>query len=237
MSESPLAKQAYEAIADSYAAMIETKPHNAYCERPAMIAMWPHLVGKRVLDAGCGPGLYAQLLNQRGARVTAVDVSDRMLQHARERLGPAADLRIVNLEQPLTMFADQEFDFINAPLCLDYVGRWRELFKEFYRILSSSGSVQFSCGHPAADAELFKTDNYYSIERVQCTWKGFGKPVVMPSFRRSLAEILMPLVEAGFRLTAIVEPQPTEDFLASDPLRYQRIVHRPCFLCIQAAKG
>ncbi|MDO5496053.1 MAG: class I SAM-dependent methyltransferase [bacterium] len=39
--------------------------------------------GSRVLDLGCGPGLYALRLARRGIHVTGVDVSQRSLEHAR----------------------------------------------------------------------------------------------------------------------------------------------------------
>lgn len=51
MPEPPIAYQAYQELADHYAALIDTKPHNAYYERPAMLGMLPELRGKRVLDA------------------------------------------------------------------------------------------------------------------------------------------------------------------------------------------
>lgn len=34
----PIALDAYEKLADAYAEMIETKPHNAYLERPATLS-------------------------------------------------------------------------------------------------------------------------------------------------------------------------------------------------------
>lgn len=40
--------------------------------------------GTRVLDLGCGPGLYAQRLARTGAAVTGVDVSARSLGYARD---------------------------------------------------------------------------------------------------------------------------------------------------------
>jgi len=40
--------------------------------------------GSRVLDLGCGPGLYASRLARRGAVVTGIDVSRRSLESARE---------------------------------------------------------------------------------------------------------------------------------------------------------
>jgi SAM-dependent methyltransferase len=118
MIAKPIAYDAYQQLADQYAALIDIKPHNAYCERPAMIAMWPALADKRVLDAGCGPGVYNQLLCERRANVTSIDVSDRMIELARRRLGPTADLRLMDLTQPLDQFASGEFDFVNAPVLI-----------------------------------------------------------------------------------------------------------------------
>lgn len=236
MSQKPIAYAAYQKLANHYAAHVETKPHNAYYERPAMVKLWPDLNGKRVLDAGCGPGVYAELLIARGANVTAIDISDRMIELARQRLGQQADLRLIDLTQPLSMFGDGEFDFVNAPLCLDYIEDWHALFRDFHRILKPNGLFQFSCGHPAFDAEYFQTKNYFSVEAVKCTWRGFGIPVEMPSYRRSLQEILMPIADSGFVLKQIVEPLPTEQFRLSDPRRYATLMQRPGFVCVQVSK-
>jgi len=45
--------------------------------------------GDTVLDAGCGPGVHAIRAARRGRRVVAVDISEQMLRHARERAGAA----------------------------------------------------------------------------------------------------------------------------------------------------
>ncbi len=49
--------------------------------------------GSRVLDLGCGPGLYCTELARRGLRVTGVDFSQSSIQYAREQ-AEAAGLRI-----------------------------------------------------------------------------------------------------------------------------------------------
>ena len=41
--------------------------------------------GSRVIDLGCGPGLYANRLARRGATVTGVDISPRSIQYAIEQ--------------------------------------------------------------------------------------------------------------------------------------------------------
>jgi len=43
--------------------------------------------GDRVLDLGCGPGLYAHRLGRMGLRVTGIDCSRSSLKYARERAG------------------------------------------------------------------------------------------------------------------------------------------------------
>lgn len=47
------------------------------------------LTGKRVLDLGCGPGLYALPMAQRGAHVTGLDFSATSLAHARREAAAA----------------------------------------------------------------------------------------------------------------------------------------------------
>jgi len=79
----PVAREAYEKLADSYAARAPTKPHNAYYERPATLSLLGEVAGKRVLDAGCGPGIYAEELVARGAEVVGFDASGRMVELAR----------------------------------------------------------------------------------------------------------------------------------------------------------
>ncbi|MEM9624364.1 MAG: class I SAM-dependent methyltransferase [Pseudomonadota bacterium] len=43
------------------------------------------LAGKRVMDLGCGPGLYAERLHACGARVTGVDWSASSVEYAQQR--------------------------------------------------------------------------------------------------------------------------------------------------------
>jgi 2-polyprenyl-3-methyl-5-hydroxy-6-metoxy-1,4-benzoquinol methylase len=93
MSDKPVASDAYETLAEAYAAVIETKPHNAYCERPATLSLLPDVKNKRVLDARRGPGIYSEWLIKHGAEVVAVDASLKMVKLAKQRLGGAAEVR------------------------------------------------------------------------------------------------------------------------------------------------
>ena len=237
MSDKPVAFDAYETLAEAYAAAIDTKPHNAYCERPATLSLLPDVKNRRVLDAGCGPGIYSEWLIERGAEVVAVDASPKMVGLAKQRLGGAAEVRQADLGKPLDFLGDASFDVVLSPLVLEYVEDWRGAFAECYRILRSGGHIVFSVTHPFSDYLYYKSVNYYETELVGCEWRGFESVKVhMPSFRRPLSAMLNPLLEAGFHLERIVEPKPTKEFKEADPKHYEELSRLPCFLCVRAGK-
>jgi 2-polyprenyl-3-methyl-5-hydroxy-6-metoxy-1,4-benzoquinol methylase len=109
VSQKPIALDAYQSLAEAYAARIDTKPHNAYYERPATLSLLPEVKGKRVLDACCGPGVYAEWLAGHGAEVVAFDVSAKMVRFARERLGAKAQVLQADLDQPLDFLKNSWF--------------------------------------------------------------------------------------------------------------------------------
>ena len=237
MPHRPIALEAYEALAEAYAAVVDTKPHNAYYERPATLALLPDDTGLRVLDAGCGPGVYAEWLADRGAKVVALDVSPRMVEIARQRLGSRAEVRVADLGQPLTFLESGSFDLVLSALVLEYVEDWRAAAFEFHRVLRPGGVLVVSVTHPFFDFNYFRSESYFETEFVHAEWSGF-RPVrvQMPTFRRSLQETLNPFLEAGFHLDRIVEPQPTAEFREADRRHYDELMRQPCFLCIRASK-
>lgn len=225
----------YDRIADRYAERIDTKPHNAYYDRPAVISLWQDLDGRDVLDAGCGPGVYAEELVRRGARVIAGDISQRMRELAAERLGNTA--RVVELDLSAHLpFEDAAFDVVNAPLCLDYIRDWDHAFAEFSRVLKRGGYVVMSAMHPSFDAEYYRTERYFEIEAVSGPWSGFGERFIMNSYRRPLAEFINAPLRAGLVLDKLLEPLPTEEFRNADPRHYAELTHRPAFLMMRLRK-
>lgn len=237
MTDKPLAFDAYEKLADAFAEHVDTKPHNAYYERPATLSLLPDVDGRRVLDAGCGPGAYAEWLVARGAEVVAVDASPRMLELARERVGDAVAFHLADLSRPLAFLDDASFDLVVSPLVIDYVEDWSVPLGEFHRLLRPGGRLVFSCGHPFFDFLYFGTEDYFATERVECEWRGFGDVrVTMPSYRRSLGSALNAVVDAGFTIERLLEPTPTPEFEVADPETYAELTKQPVFLCIRARR-
>ncbi|WP_410765857.1 class I SAM-dependent methyltransferase [Haloferax sp. DFSO60] len=235
MSEppSPVALDAYEAMADEYAARAPEKPFNADLERPATQSLCPNLDGLDVLDAGCGPGITTEHLVSEGANVVGVDLSPRMLHHARERVGRDAEFVRLDLGHRLP-FSDDSFDLIYSSLAITYVEDWNALFSEFARVLRSGGNLVFSTQHPFDDASRLEPDDYFAVEEVTETWDGFGDPVDVTFYRRPMEQIVNPLLDAGFVLERMLEAKPTEQFREKAPETYERISGTTTFLCIRA---
>ena len=65
--------------------------------------------GQRVLEVGCGTGVFLRRAADVGAEVVGVDSSEALLQLARERV-PDADLRLADMEA--LPFEDDSFDVV-----------------------------------------------------------------------------------------------------------------------------
>jgi SAM-dependent methyltransferase len=238
LAREPIALDAYEQLADAFAARIDTKAHNAFYERPATLALLPPVEGKRVLDAGCGPGVYAEWLVERGALVVGLDVSPRMIELARGRLQGCVQLRQADLGLPLDFLDAASFDVVLSALVLDYVEDWAAVFREFFRVLREPGCLVFSVCHPFDEFfDHHPHGNYFDVEQVEWVFAGFGAPVRVPNFRRPLGAMLDPLLAAGFQLERLVEPRPIPEFREQEPRDYEKLMRTPGFLCIRARKG
>ncbi len=235
--QQPVAQRAYSQLAETYAKLVDTKPFNAYYERPATLSLLPEVRGKRVLDAGCGPGSYAEWLVEHGAEVVSFDANPKMVRLARQRLGNRAKVLQARLEDPLDFASDISFHIALAPLVMDYVKDWEPVFKEFFRVLQPGGCLVFSMEHPYGKFYSHQaTSNYFETHLVEFTWHGFGKPVVVPSFRRPMSDVINPLMAVGFMLDYLLEPLPTKDFKQADPEEYAKLMRSPRFMCIRALK-
>jgi len=227
----------YDQLAEAFAARVDTKAHNAHYERPATQSLLPPVAGQRVLDAGCGPGVYCEWLTAHGASVVGIDSSPKMVALAQRRLGGRAEIRRADLGQPLSAFESATFDGVLSALVLDYVRDWGLVLGEFRRVLKGGGWLVFSVEHPLFQfAEQPNNGDYFATEAVdrRWNWPELKGPVNLPQFRRPLGAMTGALLGAGFDLERILEPQPQPEFRLLEPDEYARLMRRPLFICFQA---
>jgi SAM-dependent methyltransferase len=222
----------YEGKAKVYAETVDTKPWNAYYERPALVSLLPCLTNAKVLDAGCGSGWYAEYLLDHGATVTAFDFNAEFVSLTQSRVGKRAHVLRADLASPLDFAKNGEFDVAVCPLVMHYLKDWQPVFREFHRVLKPSGVLVFSTHHPFMDWKLFKTENYFAVELLEDDW-GIGK---IRFYRRPLTVMSKDLDSASFFIERLLEPQPTEDFRLVNPKEFERLTKNPQFLFVRARK-
>jgi len=98
-----------------------------------------------VLDAGCGSGRITSALVERLPRgsVIAIDASPSMVDAARERLGPAADIRLLDL---LELELDDPVDAILSTATFHWIADHERLFRRLRAALRSGGRLVAQCG-------------------------------------------------------------------------------------------
>lgn len=226
----------YDDMAESYFECVDSKPYNAYYERPATISLIPDVSGKRVLDAGCAAGWYTKWLLDRGAEVTALDFSQKMIEMTRHRVGTRARIVRADLNEPLHFIDDESIDIIVASLSLHYLESWSVVLGEFNRILAEDGRLIISVHHPFMDFTAFKRENYFSTELLDDEWTINGEKFKVQFYRRPLGAIINSVIEAGFKIDKVLEPMPTEQFRMENPKQYDKLCKNPQFLFMRACK-
>ncbi len=231
-----VANNAYDKLAKSYHEKIDTKPHNAYYDRPAVQALIPDVKNKIILDAGCGTGAYVEWLIQNGAIAYGFDASEKILKFAKERVGKKAILFNKCFEDEFSFLEDNFFDGIISALAISYVEDLDNLFSKFNTVLKEGGWFVFSTEHPFFKYDYFKLDNYFQSKKVTTPWTGFDKEVLMTSYYHSLSSITEALSKNGFMIERVVEPKPTKEFEKVDKKGYDNLMKFPLFICFKAVK-
>lgn len=103
---------------------------------------------RHVLDVGCGAGNYTLKLLERlpNLDVTLIDLSQPMLDRARERVSRATTGRITSIRGDIRAveLPEGEFDIVLAAAVLHHLRteqEWQDVFAAFHRALRPGGSV------------------------------------------------------------------------------------------------
>ncbi len=222
----------YDAFADEYDLKARRSPHTALYDRPALLNLLGDVAGTRVLDAGCGSGLYAEELLRAGAEVVGIDASDRLLDIARDRLGDRALLRCHDLTAPLDWLPDRSIDHVLMALVIHYLEDPVPALRELHRVLRDEGTLVLSTHHPAGDWHKLG-GSYFTDEMYEDTW---STGWVMRYRRRPLQAIISEFSEAGFRIDELIEPRPAPEMQVSSPQTFERLSREPGFIAFRLTK-
>lgn len=194
-------KALYDRISEKYH---ENRPRaiSDYTELPAVMSLVGNVKGKRVLDAGCGPGRHSKRLVDKGARVTGIDISPEMVSIAGKYCNNRADIFQADFEQ--VRFKPASFELIIASLCLMYSKDITTVFKNFKRWLKPKGRVIFSIYHPV---RFFQKTPDFDFSKRRKLWIHLeGCDVTVFNYYHPLEKYFSALSENRFEVLSFVEP-------------------------------
>ncbi|MCR8851790.1 class I SAM-dependent methyltransferase [Lysinibacillus fusiformis] len=219
--------------------------HREVLLNPTIFSLLEEVDGKHLLDAGCGEGYLSRLLVKKGAIVTAVDFSQKMLDIAMERTPQQLPVQFFygNCEN-LAFLADNQFDRIVSNMVLQDLEDYRATIREMYRLLKPNSTFVFSILHPCfvtpnsgwirheqLDQQYWKVQRYfYEGVYQQLT---ADPPIVL--FHRTLTSYVEAITEAGFHLEKIVEPRPSQEMLEKYP-QFEEDLHCADFIVFKLKK-
>jgi len=203
------ARKSYNNFAEYYHS-IRTKKggwfYNELLEMPATLELLGNVKGKKILDFGCGTGIYARKLTQKGAKVYGFDISNEMLEIAK-KYAPKATLCLAS---GYKIPCKGKFDIVIASLVLDYFEEWNRVFKDINKHLKKGGIFIFSMPNPVSECvkrikykgKVFKTlGDYFTEKKSYVFWTGAkNKKLRIPQYHKTYETVIKTILKNGFEI-------------------------------------
>ena len=199
--------------------------------------LFPELSGKTVLDLGCGYGWHCKYAAEQGAKsVLGIDQSEKMIAEAEKRnAAENIKYRVCSLQK--YAYPQETYDLVVSNLVLHYIKDLDGIYRNVYRTLKPGGIFLFNIEHPTFTAGVnqqwsedgyWPVDNYYYPGERITDFLGYQ----VTKQHHTLTQILMGLLECGFRITAVEEAMPPEEWREQMPEE----MRRPMMLLVCAEK-
>ncbi len=212
--------------------------YNDYLEIPAVNELLGNIKGKKILDFGCGTGIYANTLAKKGAVVKGFDVSEEMLSIAREE-NPQLDLR---RGSGYKIPFKEKFDIVLASLVVHYLNNWDKMFQEVSRVLKKNGHFVFSTGNPVMESVKNekrgkKEVNYFCDTNICVGWKdNKGKDMKMCYYHKTYEKIIRTIIKNSFLIVDYRDCFPIKKAKQIFPKEYEEFSRKPLFTAWKVKK-
>jgi ubiquinone/menaquinone biosynthesis C-methylase UbiE len=122
--------------------LLDKKPFLRDIYNELFKALFKNKAGK-ILDVGCGTGLYWPVLKNYGNEIIGIDSSEAMIKEARHLIKrkklSGVNARVQNCED--IDMADESFDSVLCVDVLHHIPNLKSALKEFHRILKPGGRL------------------------------------------------------------------------------------------------
>lgn len=215
-------------------------------EWPALRGILPDFQGKRVLDLGCGFGWHCLYAAECGAeKVIGVDSSAKMLFKAKQQTRSNDVITYIHSALEEISFPAESFDIAVSSLVLHYIRSFEDICRKVNIWLAAGGDFIFSVEHPVFTAQgpqdwfysetgeklHWPVDNYFREGKREARFLGEQ----VEKYHKTLTTYLNTLIDTGFEIRRVIEPQPPEQFLKDIPDMAEEL-RRPMMLLVAARK-
>lgn len=212
---------------------------------PATFKLIGDVKGRLVSDLACGEGYNTRILARKGAKVTGVDFSEKLIEFARreetkEKLGICYHvLDATDLKE----FSSNHFDLVTCFMSLQDIENYKRAIPEVARVLRNCGRFVFSIPHPCfstiiVDGKRVSTARrYFRAVKYPVRWKTdrLVRPFTTTGFHRTLTDYFDALFRSKLFVSRLVEPRPTQKgLLKYPPLR--EVLSIPQSIIIESIK-
>jgi len=191
--------------------------------------------GMNVLDAGCGGGYIARRLSNQGAKITAIDISPRLIEHARAK-GVSTDIEYLvhDLSRPLPEYSNF-FDVVVSNLVIMDVFDYLGFVSTLSDVTKAGGRVVLSMHNPYTSVRQERVKNYFDSGPTTHQYKGLLELGIFVCYcHRTLEEYIAAFVENGFLLKNLSDLRPTEEMLQRSDSRAH--YHFPKLMILEFVK-
>ncbi len=242
--------RSWNGAADDWVTHADASDYQNLFLMPKMLEMIGEVRSRKVLDLGCGEGTYSRELSRRGAKVTGIDGSARLIEVAKER-ADGEERRVEYIcanASAMDEIAPTSFDLVMAAMSLMNVEDYAGAVRECHRVLKSGGELAMSITHPCFSAPVsgwMPGDSgkmqHYAVDRYfeRAAWEDRITPAFrLPTIRRHrpLEDYVGALLQTGFVLREFKEPQATEEDIRKSA-RFEHMTRVPYFLFMRWQKA
>jgi SAM-dependent methyltransferase len=200
----------YDTIAAEYGAYGEQETTTEILGFRNALPLFGRLKGRNIIDYGCGPGRFAGILKNIGARVVGVDISEKEIALAREKY---KDIEFHSIRDGIGDLAGN-FDAASLNFVTCTIPDEREIkkiFQHIHSLLREGGRlVMINPNFEEGPNREFMTEswgNYEKREGAPVSAHLRGIPETLQDFFWSKKFYMDALVEAGFRIEALLQPR------------------------------
>ncbi len=200
----------YDACADAYAAYGARREAGGVEGDP--FGMLPHLLkllgdiaGRSVLDAGCGEGYLARILAARGAHVTGIDLSPRLIALAKAK-DPDGEItyQVADLSTPLSDLMER-FDAIASYLVLNDVADYQGFATTLAAALKPGGRLVLALNNPYGAVIRNHVTDYFGSGAVTPYRGLWASGIKVYHYHRTLEEYLDAFLGTELHLTKLAD--------------------------------